>query len=100
MLELLDEDGLDELLLEPKPELLDDGDDELDRLDELLEPEEELDDRLELLDDEELDDELEMLLLELELELLLELLEDDEDDEPLLELELLLPSQHRQPIVR
>lgn len=44
-----------------------------------------------------------MLLLELELELLLELLEDDEDDEddePLLELELLLPSQHRQPIVR
>ncbi len=41
-----------------------------------------------------------MLLLELELELLLELLEDDEEDEPLLELELLLPSQHRQPIVR
>ena len=41
-----------------------------------------------------------MLLLELELELLLELLEDDddEDDEPLLE--LLLPSQHRQPMVR
>ena len=46
-----------------------------------------------------------MLLLELELELLLELLElleddDDEDDEPLLELELLLPSQHRHPMVR
>ena len=45
-----------------------------------------------------------MLLLELELELLLELLEDDEDDdeddEPLLELELLLPSQHRHPIVK
>ena len=48
----------------------------------------------------ELDDELEMLLLELELELLLELLEDDEEDEPLLELELLLPSQHRHPMVR
>ena len=41
-----------------------------------------------------------LLELELELELLLELLEDDEDDEPLLEFELLLPSQHRQPIVR
>jgi hypothetical protein len=44
-----------------------------------------------------------MLLLELELELLLELLElleDDEEDEPLLELELLLPSQHRHPIVK
>jgi len=42
MLELLDEDGLDELLLEPKLELLEDGEDELDMLDELLEPEEEL----------------------------------------------------------
>ena len=42
MLELLVEDGLDELLLEPMLALLDDGDDELDRLDELLEPEEEL----------------------------------------------------------
>lgn len=39
-------------------------------------------------------------MLLLELELLLELLADDEEDEPLLELELLLPSQHRQPIVR
>ncbi len=39
-----------------------------------------------------------MLLLELELELLLELLDDDE--ELLLELEVLLPSQQRQPIVR
>lgn len=38
MLELLDEDGLDELLLEPLLKLLDDGDDELDKLDELLEP--------------------------------------------------------------
>ena len=44
MLELLDEDGLDELLLEPMLILLDEGDDELDKLDELLEPEEELDD--------------------------------------------------------
>ncbi len=44
MLELLDEDGFDELLLEPMLILLDEGDDELDRLDELLEPEEELDD--------------------------------------------------------
>ena len=44
MLELLDEDGLDELLLEPMLKLLDDGDDELDMLDELLDPEEELDD--------------------------------------------------------
>jgi len=43
MLELIDEDGLDELLLEPMLKLLDDGDDELDILDELLEPEEELD---------------------------------------------------------
>ena len=43
MLELLDEDGLDELLLEPMLKLLDEGDDELDRLDELLEPEEEFD---------------------------------------------------------
>ena len=34
MLELLDEDGLDELLLEPMLKLLDDGDDELDMLDE------------------------------------------------------------------
>jgi hypothetical protein len=42
MLELLDEDGLDELLLEPMLKLLDDGDDELDMLDELLEPEDEL----------------------------------------------------------
>jgi hypothetical protein len=44
MLELLEEDGLDELLLEPMLTLLDEGDDELDKLDELLEPEEELDD--------------------------------------------------------
>jgi hypothetical protein len=44
MLELLDEDGLDELLLEPTLILLDDGDDELDMLDELLDPEEEIDD--------------------------------------------------------
>jgi hypothetical protein len=44
MLELLDEDGLDELLLELMLKLLDDGDDELDILEELLEPEEELDD--------------------------------------------------------
>ena len=44
MLELLDEDGLDELLLELMLILLDDGDDELDILDELLEPEEDLDD--------------------------------------------------------
>ncbi len=43
MLELLEDDGLDELLLEPMLILLDDGDDELDMLDELLEPEEELD---------------------------------------------------------
>jgi hypothetical protein len=42
MLELLDEDGLDELLLETMLKLLDDGDDELEMLDELLEPEEEL----------------------------------------------------------
>jgi hypothetical protein len=41
-----------------------------------------------------------MLLLELELELLLELLEDDDELDELLELELLLPSQHRQPMVR
>lgn len=44
MLELLEEDGLEELLLEPKLILLDDGDDELDMLDELLEPEEDIDD--------------------------------------------------------
>jgi hypothetical protein len=44
MLELLDEDGLDELLLELMLTLLDDGDDELDILDELLESEEEPDD--------------------------------------------------------
>ena len=44
MLELLDDDGLDELLLEPMLILLDDCDDELDRLDELLDPQEELDD--------------------------------------------------------
>jgi hypothetical protein len=44
MLELLDEDGLDELLLVLMLTLLDDGDDELDVLDELLGPEEELDD--------------------------------------------------------
>ena len=44
MLELLDEDGFDELLLEPMLILLDEGDDELDRLDELLEPEEDIDD--------------------------------------------------------
>ncbi len=44
MLELLDEDGLDELLLELMLTLLDDGDDELDMLDAMLEPEEELDD--------------------------------------------------------
>ena len=44
MLEPLDEDGLDELLLEPMLKLLDDGDDELDMLDELLEPDEEIDD--------------------------------------------------------
>ena len=44
MLELLDEDGLDELLLELMLTLLDDGNDELDILDELLEPEGELDD--------------------------------------------------------
>jgi hypothetical protein len=44
MLELLDEDGLDELLFELMLTLLDDGDDELDILDELLEPEEEIDD--------------------------------------------------------
>jgi hypothetical protein len=41
-----------------------------------------------------------MLLLELELELLLELLEDDDELDELLKLELLLPSQHRQPMVR
>jgi len=44
MLELLDEDGLDEPLLELMLKLLDDGDDELDILDELLEPQEELND--------------------------------------------------------
>ena len=44
MLELLDEDGLEELLLEPKLILLDEGDEELDKLDELLEPDEEIDD--------------------------------------------------------
>ena len=44
MLELLDEDGLDELLLEPMLKLLDDGDDEFDGLDELLAPEDEIDD--------------------------------------------------------
>ncbi len=43
MLELLDEDGLDELL-EPMLDTTGRGDDELDMLDELLEPEEELDD--------------------------------------------------------
>ena len=41
-----------------------------------------------------------MLLLELELELLLELLEDDDELDKLLELELLLPSQQRHPMVR
>ncbi len=41
-----------------------------------------------------------MLLLELELEPLLELLEDDDELDELLELELLLPSQQRQPIVK
>ena len=41
MLELLEEDGLDELLLEPKLILLDESDEELD---ELLEPDEEIDD--------------------------------------------------------
>ena len=44
MLELLDEDGLDELLLEPMLILLDESDEELDKLDELLEPDEEIDD--------------------------------------------------------
>ena len=44
MLELLDEDGLDELLLEPKLILLEESDEELDKLDELLEPDEEIDD--------------------------------------------------------
>ena len=45
MLELLDEDGLDELLLEPMLKLLlEEGDEELDKLDELLEPDEEIDD--------------------------------------------------------
>ena len=44
MLELLEEDGLEELLLEPKLILLDEGDEELDMLDELLEPEDEIDD--------------------------------------------------------
>ncbi len=41
-----------------------------------------------------------MLLLELELELLLELLDVDDELDELLELELLLPSQQRQPIVK
>ena len=59
---------------------------------------EELDETLELLDEDGLD--------ELLPELLLELLDDDDEDELeeldelLLELELLLPSQQRQPIVR
>lgn len=44
MLELLEEDRLEELLLEPKLILLDEGEEELDKLDELLEPEEEIDD--------------------------------------------------------
>jgi hypothetical protein len=52
----------------------------------------ELDETLELLDEDGLD------------ELLLELLDDDDEleelDELLLELELLLPSQQRQPMVR
>lgn len=58
----------------------------------------ELDETLELLDEDGLD--------ELLPELLLELLDDDDEDELeeldelLLELELLLPSQQRQPIVR
>ena len=62
----------------------------------------ELDETLELLDEDGLD--------ELLPELLLELLDDDDDDEEedelevlaemLLELELLLPSQQRQPMVR
>ena len=104
MLELLDEDGLDELLLEPLLKLLDESDEELDKLDELLEPEEELDESLELLDDEELD-ELELLDEDGLDELLLELLDDEDDDEEelhelLLELELLLPSQQRHPMVR
>ncbi len=38
MLELLEEDGLDELLLEPELKLLDEGDDELDMLAELWSP--------------------------------------------------------------
>ena len=59
---------------------------------------EELDETLELLDEEGLD--------ELLSELLLELLDDDDEDELeeldelLLELELLLPSQQRHPMVR
>lgn len=60
----------------------------------------ELDETLELLDEDGLDE----LLPELLLELLLELLDDDDEleelDELLLELELLLPSQQRQPMVR
>ena len=58
----------------------------------------ELDETLELLDEDGLD--------ELLPELLLELLDDDDEDELeeldelLLELELLLPSQHRHPIVK
>jgi hypothetical protein len=56
----------------------------------------ELDETLELLDEDGLD--------ELLPELLLELLDDDDEleelDELLLELELLLPSQQRQPMVR
>ena len=59
---------------------------------------EELDETLELLDEDGLD--------ELLPELLLELLDDDDEDEleeldeMLLELELLLPSQQRHPMVR
>jgi hypothetical protein len=55
----------------------------------------ELDETLELLDEDGLD--------ELLPELLLELLDDDDEDELeelLLELELLLPSQQRHPMVR
>ena len=56
----------------------------------------ELDEKLELLDEDGLD--------ELLPELLLELLDDEDEleelDELLLELELLLPSQQRQPMVR
>lgn len=74
---------------------LDELDDTLELLDELMELGE-LDEMLELLDDDGLE--------ELLLELLDEEEEDDDDDdeseELLLELELLLPSQHRHPMVR